>query len=58
MAVTVRKQERPPIWRNTTVLKWVAQLAFLFGFIGIVSVVVPQVADNLAGATSPSGGIG
>ena len=49
MAVTVRKHQRPPIWRNTTVLKWVAQLAFLFGFIGIVSVVVPQVADNLAG---------
>ncbi|MBT8249943.1 MAG: ABC transporter permease subunit, partial [Acidimicrobiia bacterium] len=49
MAVTVQKHERPPIWRNTTVLKWIAQLAFLFGFIGIVAVVVPQVSDNLAG---------
>ena len=49
MAVTVRKQERPPFWRNTTILKWVAQLSFLFGFIAIVVVVVPQVADNLSG---------
>jgi len=49
LAVTVRKQERPPIWRNTTILKWVAQIAFLFGFIAIVAIVVPQVQDNLAG---------
>ncbi|MGI9648917.1 MAG: ABC transporter permease subunit [Acidimicrobiia bacterium] len=49
MAVTVRKQERPPIWRNTTILKWVAQVSFLFGFIAIVAIVVPQVQDNLAG---------
>jgi len=49
LAVTVQKQERPPIWRNTTILKWVAQITFLFGFIGIAVVVVPQVQDNLAG---------
>lgn len=50
MAVTVQDQhKRPPFWRNTTILKWVAQIAFLFGFLAIVSVVVPQVQDNLAG---------
>ena len=49
MAVTVQQHERPPFWRNTTILKWVAQIAFLFGFLAIVSVVVPQVQDNLAG---------
>ncbi len=30
-------------------LKWAAQLSFLFGFIGLAAVVIPQVADNLAG---------
>ncbi|MDH3540659.1 MAG: ABC transporter permease subunit [Acidimicrobiia bacterium] len=49
MAVIVRKQERPPFWRNATILKWAAQLSFLFGFIGIAAVVIPQVQDNLSG---------
>ena len=49
MAVTVQKHQRPPFWRNTTILKWVAQITFLFGFIAIVAIVVPQVQDNLAG---------
>ena len=49
MAVTVTRQERPPPWRNLTVLKWAAQLFFLFGFIAIAAVVIPQVSDNLAG---------
>ena len=29
-------------------LKWAAQLFFLFGFIGLAAVVIPQVSDNLA----------
>ena len=29
MAVTVRTQERPPFWRDATVLKWLAQLGVL-----------------------------
>ncbi len=49
MAVIVRKQERPPFWRNATILKWAAQLSFLFGFIAIAAVVIPQVQDNLEG---------
>ena len=49
MAVTVRKQQKPPIWRNTTILKWVTQVTFLVGFLAIAAVVVPQVQDNLAG---------
>lgn len=35
MAVTVSHHERPPIWRNATVLKWAAQLV-LVAFIAIV----------------------
>ena len=30
-------------------IKWAAQLFFLFGFIAIAAVVIPQVQDNLAG---------
>ncbi len=48
MAVTVHKQVRPPFWRNTTVLKWVAQLVFLFGFIAIALILIRQVQDNLS----------
>ena len=47
MAVTVQQQQRPPIWRNTTILKWVAQIAFLLGLIALALIVVPQVQDNL-----------
>lgn len=49
MAVVTRQQERPPFWRNVTVLKWAAQLAFLFGFIALAAIVIPQVQDNLSG---------
>lgn len=48
MSVTVRKQVNPPPWRNTAVLKWVAQLVFLFGFIAIAVIIVRQVQSNLS----------
>jgi His/Glu/Gln/Arg/opine family amino acid ABC transporter permease subunit len=47
VAVTVQQQKRPPIWRNTTILKWVAQVAFLLVLIALALIVVPQVQDNL-----------
>jgi general L-amino acid transport system permease protein len=40
VAVQVRKHERAPLWRNSTVLKWAAQLiavAFLVVFIGALA---------------------
>ena len=49
MAVVTQKQERPPFWRNVTVLKWAAQLSFLFGLIAVAAVVIPQVQNNLSG---------
>jgi His/Glu/Gln/Arg/opine family amino acid ABC transporter permease subunit len=46
--VTVQPQERPPLWRNTTFLKWTAQIAFLLALIGLAVIVVPQVQKNLS----------
>ncbi len=48
MTVTVQKQERPPLWRNTTFLKWTAQIAFLLALIALAVIVVPQVQKNLS----------
>jgi len=31
------------------VIKWAAQLSFLFGFLAIAAIVIPQVQDNLSG---------
>ena len=47
MAVTVQTHERPPIWRDATVLKWTAQLVVLVA-IGIIFVTLfNQAQTNL-----------
>ena len=47
MAVTVATHERPPFWRNATVLKWAAQLV-LVAFIAVVVLTLrAQAAANL-----------
>jgi His/Glu/Gln/Arg/opine family amino acid ABC transporter permease subunit len=43
----VQKQERPPFWRNGTVLKWSAQLIFLAGVVALFAWVVPEVQSNI-----------
>ncbi len=47
MGVTVSHHERPPIWRNATVLKWAAQL-ILLGFIVVVFMTLrAQASQNI-----------
>ena len=47
MAVTDATHERPPIWRNATVLKWAAQL-ILVAFLAVVILTLrAQVATNI-----------
>jgi general L-amino acid transport system permease protein len=45
LAVTVRTHERPPIWRDATVLKWAAQLTTLIA-LGIVFVTLANQAGS------------
>ena len=45
MAVTVRTHERPPLWRDATVLKWTAQVALLVA-LGIVFVTLANQATT------------
>ncbi len=47
MAVTVRTQDRPPIWRDATVLKWTAQIALLVA-LGVVFITLySQATTNI-----------
>ena len=45
MAVTVRTHERPPLWRDATVLKWTAQIALLIA-LGIVFITLANQATT------------
>ena len=47
MAVTVRTHERPPIWRDATVLKWAAQLTLLIALAVIFITLFNQARTNL-----------
>lgn len=47
MAVTVRTQERPPIWRDATVLKWAAQITLLIAIAIIFITLFNQAQTNL-----------
>ena len=38
---------RPPFWRNALILKWVAQIVFLFGFAWMLWVLITQATANL-----------
>ena len=39
--------ERPPLWRDATVLKWAAQILVLFGLIFVAAIAVRTAAANL-----------
>lgn len=39
--------ERPPLWRDATVLKWAAQVAVLIGLIVVAFIAVRTAADNM-----------
>ncbi len=47
MTVTVSKQERPPIWRNGTVLKWAAQLILVAFIAAVVLTLRAQASANI-----------
>lgn len=49
MAVTVRKQERPPIWRNGAVLKWAAQIVLLVFIVVVVVTLAGTAGSNIEG---------
>jgi general L-amino acid transport system permease protein len=44
---TDTKQQRTAFWRNTTLIKWVLQLVFLFAIIFLGWVIIRQVSENL-----------
>lgn len=44
---------RPPFWRNVTVVKWAAQLAFLTFFVWLFWLLVTQAASNLSARGIP-----
>ncbi len=46
-APTTRREGPPAFWRNTTFLKWAAQLLVLAGVAGLAVIAVGQVAANL-----------
>ncbi len=47
MAVEVRKQERAPLWRNTTVLKWTAQIVVLGFVAAFIFTLASQAGANI-----------
>ena len=47
MAVTVQTHERPPIWRDATVLKWAAQIGLLIALGIIFSTLATQASTNI-----------
>jgi len=47
------EQERPPFWRNITVIKWAAQLLFLTFFIWLFYILISQAVTNLRGTGIP-----
>ena len=47
MAVTVSKHERPPIWRNSTVLKWAAQLVLVAFIVVAILALKAQASSNI-----------
>lgn len=49
-AVSTRVHARPPIWRNVSVIKWVAQIAALFAVLAFFWLLGSQAAKNFAAA--------
>ncbi|MEN8235352.1 MAG: ABC transporter permease subunit [Actinomycetota bacterium] len=48
MAVTVRQQEKAPLWRNATFLKWLAQVVALAAATGLFVLLGSQAFENFA----------
>jgi len=48
VTVQVREQQKTPLWRNATVLKWSAQLFVLFLVIALFAVLASQALSNFA----------
>ena len=48
MTVQVREHQKTPLWRNATVLKWVAQLFVLAVVLAIFALLVSQALTNFA----------
>ena len=48
MTVQVREHQKTPLWRNATVLKWVAQLFVLVAILAIFALLVSQALTNFA----------
>ncbi len=44
---------RPPLWRNITVVKWAAQIAFLAFFVWLFWILITQAASNLRATGIP-----
>ena len=47
------EQAKPPFWRNITVVKWIAQIAFLAFFVWFFWILITQAASNLADTGIP-----
>ena len=48
MTVEVREHQKTPLWRNATVLKWLAQIAVLIGVIALFVTLGSRAADNFS----------
>lgn len=46
--MAIEQHQRPPIWRNATVLKWAAQIAVLVGLVFLFVTLGAQSLDNFA----------
>ena len=47
MATTASRQTRPPLWRNSTFLKWAAQILVLGGVAAFGYLMISQASTNL-----------
>lgn len=48
MTVQVREQQKTPLWRNATVLKWTAQIFALLAVLALFAILVSQALTNFA----------
>jgi len=48
MAVAVKQQEKTPLWRNATFLKWLAQIVVLLGVLALFVILGMQAFENFS----------
>ena len=51
----IRRSVRPPLWRNTTVLKWGVQIVVLFAVLGVFWFLIAEARTNLSARGIPVG---